>query len=155
MQRVQWTRSSRVAAATAGIVALLVAAMWVLPGLNTTSANVPAGVVVDDTQLAAAVGWGSSTMCKKSYPCNTGFTEGSNCAYCDSSSNRTMCCSDGENTCEYLSPTGNHPCDLVRRMVGVTAGETGTCSTCTSSQFVQDETCSNIREAESSDTCNF
>ncbi|MCI0464383.1 MAG: hypothetical protein L0Z62_46205 [Gemmataceae bacterium] len=155
-------RTIRVSSGWLALVAgcLLLATVGLLLALSVR----PAGDVADEpgriltaAEMRRAFGDAPGDACKKTFACNVAFREGPGgpqCVYYHTSSTRIYCCPHTSGQCYY---TGGQTCLFgtapAKRMVAANTSATGSCNTCTGTNFTDQGTASGLKDGASTTSC--
>lgn len=134
------------------VITLALVLTWLVLGRSSTAgAATPDCYALTDGEMNEAFGDSFTLFCAKTFNCDDGLTSGSSCVYRASLESRVMCCPlDTGADCTY---TGATVCENAARFEGAISGMAGYCGSCTSTNYSQNGTCNNIKNAVCSKNC--
>jgi hypothetical protein len=106
------------------------------------------GTLLADEALSSVFGDGNFTC--ESITCSDAIGAGTSCDYCDSISDRVICCPGGEKKCTYTG--SDNACGAGKtKKTGTVLGTLGTCDSCTASSYVDNGNCDAVKDAKCED----
>jgi hypothetical protein len=115
-----------------------------------------AGRALASNEMAATFGDQSGCqLCKRAFPCDQGFKEGTDCVMCDDSTKKRCQCCEAviKGTCDYTGASS--PCNGAPRKKKPASTTSSSCNTCTGTGTWQGtmQMCDGLVEAKSFVDC--